>query len=53
MCGLISVLCAQSPARWSRFLNLLMTLLPTAQSAGESVAELFELLFKMVESEDA
>lgn len=53
MCGLISVLCAQSSARRSRFLNLLMTLLPAAQSAGESAAELFELLFRMVESEDS
>eukprot|EP01018_Ginkgo_biloba_P024431 Gb_03145 [translate_table: standard] len=53
MCGLINVLCAQSSARRSRFLNLLMTLLPATQSAGESAAELFELLFKMVESEDA
>ncbi|GLJ18302.1 hypothetical protein SUGI_0323850 [Cryptomeria japonica] len=52
MCGLISVLCASS-ARRTRFLNLLMTLLPATKSAGESAAELFELLFKMVEPEDA
>ena len=35
-CGLISVLCGQSSARWSRFINLLMILLPVAQYAGES-----------------
>ena len=53
MCGLISVLCGQSLAGRSRFLNLMMTLLHVAQYAGESALELFQLLFKMEESEDA
>ncbi|CBI16927.3 unnamed protein product, partial [Vitis vinifera] len=53
MCMLISLLCAQSPARRFRLLNLLMALLPATLSAGESAAEYFELLFKMIDSEDA
>ena len=52
-CGLISVLCGQSLAGRSRFLNLMMTLLHVAQYAGESALEFFQLLFKMEESEDA
>ncbi|XP_024381357.1 auxin transport protein BIG isoform X3 [Physcomitrium patens] len=53
MCRLIEVLCAQSPVRRSRFLNLLMNLLPATCAAGESAADYFELLFKMVEPEDS
>ncbi|KAE8686089.1 Auxin transport protein BIG [Hibiscus syriacus] len=53
MCMLISLLCAQSPSRRFRLLNLLMGLLPSTLAAGESAAEYFELLFKMIESEDA
>ncbi|KAI8020121.1 Auxin transport protein BIG [Camellia lanceoleosa] len=53
MCMLISLLCGQSPARWFRLLNLLMSLLPATLSAGENAAEYFEMLFKMIESEDA
>jgi E3 ubiquitin-protein ligase UBR4 len=53
MCGLIEVLCSQSAARRSIFLNLLMTLLPSTRTAGEGASEYFELLFKMVEPEDA
>ncbi|XP_010525132.1 PREDICTED: auxin transport protein BIG [Tarenaya hassleriana] len=53
MCTLISLLCAQSSPRCYRLLNLLMGLLPATLAAGESSAEYFELLFKMVESEDA
>ncbi|OVA16901.1 zinc finger protein [Macleaya cordata] len=53
MCTLISLLCAQSPSRRFRLLNLLMALLPATLSAGESAAEYFELLFKMIDSEDA
>ncbi|KAK8606644.1 hypothetical protein V6N13_052411 [Hibiscus sabdariffa] len=53
MCMLISLLCAQSSSRRFRLLNLLMGLLPATLAAGESAAEYFELLFKMIESEDA
>ncbi|XP_022939199.1 auxin transport protein BIG-like isoform X1 [Cucurbita moschata] len=53
MCMLISLLCAQSSSRRFRLLDLLVSLLPATLSAGESVAEYFELLFKMVDSEDA
>ncbi|KAL5723323.1 RING-type E3 ubiquitin transferase [Ranunculus cassubicifolius] len=53
ICTLISLLCSQSPTRRFRLLNLLMALLPATLSAGESAAEYFELLFKMIESEDA
>ncbi|XP_071733833.1 auxin transport protein BIG [Rutidosis leptorrhynchoides] len=53
MCMLISLLCAQSSSRRFRLLNLLMSLLPATLSAGENAAEYFELLFKMIESEDA
>ncbi|XP_022962536.1 auxin transport protein BIG [Cucurbita moschata] len=53
MCMLISLLCAQSSSRQFRLLDLLVSLLPATLSSGESAAEYFELLFKMVESEDA
>ncbi|XP_050383808.1 auxin transport protein BIG [Argentina anserina] len=53
MCMLISLLCAQSTSRRFRLLNLLVSLLPATLSAGESAAEYFESLFKMIESEDA
>ena len=53
MCMLISLLSAQSSSRRFRLLNLLVSLLPATLSAGESAAEYFELLFKMIESEDA
>ncbi|MCO5564796.1 hypothetical protein L7F22_018464 [Adiantum nelumboides] len=53
MCGLIEVLCSQSSARRSKFLNLLMALLPATRTAGESAFDYFELLHKMIETEDA
>ncbi|XP_022771848.1 auxin transport protein BIG-like isoform X2 [Durio zibethinus] len=53
ICMLISLLCAQSSSRRFRLLNLLMGLLPATLAAGESAAEYFELLFKMIDSEDA
>lgn len=53
MCTLISLLCAQNSSRRFRLLNLLMDLLPATLSVGESAAEYFELLFKMIDSEDA
>lgn len=53
MCMLISLLCAQSSSRRFRLLNLLVSLLSATLSAGESAAEYFELLFKMIEPEDA
>nr|KYP76458.1 E3 ubiquitin-protein ligase UBR4 [Cajanus cajan] len=53
MCTLISMLCAQSSSRRFRLLNLVVSLLPATLSAGESAAEYFELLFKMVDSEEA
>ncbi|KAJ4833094.1 hypothetical protein Tsubulata_001074 [Turnera subulata] len=53
MCTLISLLCAQSSSRRFRLLNLLMALLPATLAVGESAGEYFELLFKMVDSEDA
>ncbi|XP_023737665.1 auxin transport protein BIG [Lactuca sativa] len=53
MCMLISLLCAQGSSRRFRLLNLLMSLLPSTLSAGENAAEYFELLFKMIETEDA
>lgn len=53
MCMLISLLCGQSSSRQYRLLNLLMTLLPATLAAGENAAEYFELLFKMIDSEDA
>ncbi|KAL3677862.1 hypothetical protein R1sor_020818 [Riccia sorocarpa] len=53
MCALIEVLCAQSPIRRAKFLNLLMNLLASTRAAGESAAEYFDLLFKMVEPEDS
>ncbi|XP_047958465.1 LOW QUALITY PROTEIN: auxin transport protein BIG [Salvia hispanica] len=53
MCMLVSLLCGQSSSRRFRLLNLLMSLLTATLSAGENAAEYFELLFKMIESEDA
>ncbi|XP_075510636.1 LOW QUALITY PROTEIN: auxin transport protein BIG-like [Primulina tabacum] len=53
MCMLISLLCGQSSSRRFRLLNLLMSLLPATLSAGENAAEYFELLFRMLDSEDA
>ncbi|XP_052195482.1 auxin transport protein BIG isoform X2 [Diospyros lotus] len=53
MCMLISLLCGQSPSRRFQLLNLLMSLLPATLSAGENAAEYFEMLFKMIDSEDA
>lgn len=53
MSMLISLLCGQSPSRRFRLLNLLMGLLPATLAAGESASEYFELLFKMIDSEDA
>ncbi|KAK7340712.1 hypothetical protein VNO77_21422 [Canavalia gladiata] len=53
MCALISMLCAQSSSRRFRLLNLVVSLLPATLSVGESAAEYFELLFKMIDSEDA
>lgn len=53
MCGLISLLCSENSSRLFRLLNLLIGLLPSTLSAGESAAEYFELLFKLIDSEDA
>ncbi|GAV60100.1 ZZ domain-containing protein/E3_UbLigase_R4 domain-containing protein [Cephalotus follicularis] len=53
MCMLISLLCNQSSSRRFRLLNLLMSFLAATLAAGESAAEYFELLFKMIDSEDA
>ncbi|KAL5739314.1 hypothetical protein ACOSQ2_028494 [Xanthoceras sorbifolium] len=53
MSMLISLLCGQSSSRRFQLLNLLMGLLPATLAAGESASEYFELLFKMIESEDA
>ncbi|KAF7130273.1 hypothetical protein RHSIM_Rhsim10G0059600 [Rhododendron simsii] len=53
MCMLIGLLCGQSSSRRFRLLNLLMSLLPATLSAGENAAEYFEMLFKMMDSEDA
>ncbi|KAL6961117.1 RING-type E3 ubiquitin transferase [Sarracenia purpurea var. burkii] len=53
MCMLISLLCGQSSSRRFRLLNLLMSLLPATLSAGENAAEYFEMLFKMIDPEDA
>ncbi|KAJ0099623.1 hypothetical protein Patl1_21605 [Pistacia atlantica] len=53
MSMLISLLCGQSPSRRFRLLNLLMGLLPATLTAGESASEYFELLFKMIDSEDS
>ncbi|XP_060191553.1 auxin transport protein BIG isoform X1 [Lycium barbarum] len=53
MCMLISLLCGQSSSRRFRLLNLLMSLLSATLAAGENAAEYFELLFKMIDSEDA
>nr|GEU80561.1 acyl transferase/acyl hydrolase/lysophospholipase [Tanacetum cinerariifolium] len=48
-----SLLYAQSSSRRFRMLNLLISLLPATLSVGENAAEYFELLFKMIETEDA
>lgn len=53
MCMLINLLCGQSSSRRFRLLNLLMSLLPATLPAGENAAEYFELLFKMIDPEDA
>ncbi|ESQ49882.1 hypothetical protein EUTSA_v10019869mg [Eutrema salsugineum] len=53
MCTLISLLSAQSSPRRYRLINLLIGLLPATLAAGESSAEYFELLFKMIETQDA
>ncbi|KAL2241605.1 UNVERIFIED_CONTAM: Auxin transport protein BIG, partial [Sesamum indicum] len=53
MCMLINLLCGQSSSRRFRLLNLLMSLLPATLSAGENAAEYFELLFRMIDAEDA
>ncbi|XAR51615.1 Ubiquitin--protein ligase [Bertholletia excelsa] len=53
MCMLITLLSGQSSSRRFRLLNLLMSLLPATLSAGENAAEYFEMLFKMIDSEDA
>ncbi|KAL8124720.1 auxin transport protein BIG isoform X1 [Apium graveolens] len=53
MCMLISLLSSQSSSRRFRLLNLVMSLLPATLAAGENAAEYFELLTKMIESEDA
>ncbi|KAL5095744.1 hypothetical protein RYX36_000071 [Vicia faba] len=53
LCSLISLLCGQSSSKRFRLLNLVVSLLPATLSSGESAAEYFELLFKMVDSEDA
>lgn len=53
MCMLISLLCSQSSSRHFRLLNLLMDLLPATLPAGECAAEYFDLLFKMIDSEDS
>ncbi|KAL8471843.1 hypothetical protein ACS0TY_029181 [Phlomoides rotata] len=53
MCMLVNLLCGQSSSRHFRLLNLLMSLLPATLLAGENAAEYFELLFRMIDSEDA
>ncbi|XP_058115199.1 auxin transport protein BIG [Magnolia sinica] len=53
ICTLINLLCSQNSSRRFRLLNLLMVLLPATLSVGESAAEYFELLFKMIDSEEA
>ncbi|KAI5665767.1 hypothetical protein M9H77_15620 [Catharanthus roseus] len=53
MCMLINLLCGQSSSRRYRLLSLLSSLLPATLAAGENAAEYFELLFKMIDSEDA
>ncbi|CAN6479149.1 unnamed protein product [Victoria cruziana] len=53
MCTLIGLLCSQNSCRQLRLLNLLTVLLPGTLSVGESAADYFELLFRMIESDDA
>ncbi|XP_068642658.1 auxin transport protein BIG [Aristolochia californica] len=52
-CSLLSLLCGQSSSRRFQLLSLLIGLLPSTLSAGESAAEYFDLLFRMIELEDA
>lgn len=51
VCNLISLLCSQNTSRRFQLLNLLLSLLPATLPVGESAAEYFELLFKMIDSE--
>ncbi|KAF3783370.1 Auxin transport protein [Nymphaea thermarum] len=53
MCTLIGLLCSQNSSRQLRLLNLLTVLIPATLSVGESAADYFELLFRMIESDDA
>lgn len=53
MCMLVNLLCAQSSSRRFRLLNLLMAWLPLTLSSAENAVEYFDLLFKMIETEDA
>ncbi|KAL2499836.1 Auxin transport protein BIG [Abeliophyllum distichum] len=53
MCMLVSLLCGQSSLRRFQLLNLLLSLLPATLSSGENAAEYFELLFKMIDFDDA
>ncbi|KAG5399265.1 hypothetical protein IGI04_021079 [Brassica rapa subsp. trilocularis] len=53
MCTLVSLLSAQSSPRRYRLINLLIGLLPATLAAGESSAEYFDLLFKMIETQDS
>ncbi|KAL6498614.1 hypothetical protein OROHE_026555 [Orobanche hederae] len=53
MCMLITLLCGQSSSRRFRLLTLLISLLPSTLSSGENAGEYFELLFRMIDSEDA
>ncbi|KNA07774.1 hypothetical protein SOVF_168870 [Spinacia oleracea] len=52
MCMLVNLLCAQSSTRRYRLLNLLMAWLPSTLSAAENAVEYFDLLFRMIETED-
>ncbi|PKA57546.1 Auxin transport protein BIG [Apostasia shenzhenica] len=53
VCTLISLLCPVDSPRRFQLLNLLMLLLPSTLSVGESAAEYFELFLKMTSHEDA
>ncbi|KAL9261274.1 Auxin transport protein BIG-like protein, partial [Drosera capensis] len=53
MCMLINLLCAHSSSRRFRLLSLLMTWLPDTLAAAESAVDYFDLLFKMIDAEDA
>lgn len=50
---LVNLLCAKNSSRRFKLLKLLMGLLPATLCAGECSAEYFDLLFKMIEFEDA